>query len=71
MNRKDTINEKAKLIEAMAVDLADTVSEYKILSKTEDYRLRGKVGSSKKSIIDRIRLMRLQLQNLSRMVNKS
>lgn len=71
MNRKDTMIKKTKLIEAMAVDLADTVSEYKILSKTEDYRSCGKVGSSKKSIIDRIRLMRLQLQNLSRMVNKS
>lgn len=71
MNRKDTMIKKAKLIEAMAVDLADTVSEYKILSKTEDYRSCGKVGSSKKSIIDRIRLMRLQLQNLSCMVNKS
>lgn len=71
MNRKDTMIKKAKLIEAMAVDLADTVSEYKILSKTEEYRLCGKVGSSKKSIIDRIRLIRLQLQNLSRMVNKS
>lgn len=71
MNRKDTMIKKAKLIEAMAVDLADTVSEYKILSKTEDYRLCGKAGSSKQSIIDRIRLMRLQLQNLSCMVNKS
>lgn len=71
MNRKDTMIKKTKLIEAMAVDLADTVSEYKILSKTEDYRSCGKFGSSKKSIIDRIRLMRLQLQNLSRMVNKS
>ena len=71
MNRKDTMIKKAKLIEAMAVDLADTVSEYKILSKTEDYRLCGKAVSSKKSIIDRIRLMRLQLQNLSCMVNKS
>lgn len=71
MNRKDTMIKKAKLIEVMAVDLADTVSEYKILSKTEDYRSSGKVGSSKQSIIDRIRLMRLQLQNLSHMVEKS
>lgn len=71
MNRKDTMIKKAKLIEVMAVDLADTVSGYKILSKTEDYRSSGKVGGSKQSIIDRIRLMRLQLQNLSRMVKKS
>lgn len=71
MNRKDTMIKKTKLIEVMAVDLADTVSGYKILSKTEDYRSSGKVGGSKQSIIDRIRLMRLQLQNLSRMVKKS